>query len=107
MSVVGFDIGNQCCRVAVAHRGIIEIIANEVSNRRTPSLVAFDGHQRQLGEAAQTRLLSNYANTIFDIKRLVGKNYNDADLQRDLTTYGILNNGVYGPASSNYGYGER
>ncbi|CAD6590650.1 MAG: adenyl-nucleotide exchange factor sse1, partial [Tremellales sp. Tagirdzhanova-0007] len=63
-SVVGIDLGNLSSKIGVArHRGI-DVIANEVSNRATPSLVSFTPRQRYIGESAKTAETSNFKNTI-------------------------------------------
>ncbi|BFZ61462.1 adenyl-nucleotide exchange factor sse1 [Saitoella coloradoensis] len=80
MSVVGIDLGNLSTVVAVARRGGIDILVNEVSNRSTPSLIAFGPKQRYIGESAKTNEISNYKNTVGSLKRLVGRNYNDPDV---------------------------
>ncbi|KAF8666243.1 hypothetical protein AX14_006509, partial [Amanita brunnescens Koide BX004] len=72
MAVVGIDFGSLHSKIGVArHRGI-DIIANEVSNRATPSLVAFGPKQRAIGESAKTQETSNFKNTIGSLKRLIG-----------------------------------
>ncbi|KAF5373364.1 hypothetical protein D9757_009742 [Collybiopsis confluens] len=81
MAVVGVDFGTLASKIGVArHRGI-DIIANEVSNRATPSLVAFGPKQRAIGEAAKTQETSNFKNTIGSLKRLAGRTLNDTDVQ--------------------------
>ncbi|PBK73358.1 heat shock protein 70 [Armillaria solidipes] len=81
MAVVGVDFGSLHSKIGVArHRGI-DIITNEVSNRATPSLVAFGPKQRSIGEAAKTQETSNFRNTIGSLKRLVGRTLNDSDVQ--------------------------
>ncbi|KAJ3782733.1 heat shock protein 70 family [Lentinula aff. detonsa] len=81
MAVVGIDFGTLASKIGVArHRGI-DIIANEVSNRATPSLVAFGPKQRAIGEAAKTQETSNFKNTIGSLKRLIGRTLNDPDVQ--------------------------
>ncbi|KAK0505321.1 heat shock protein 70 family [Armillaria luteobubalina] len=81
MAVVGVDFGCLHSKIGVArHRGI-DIITNEVSNRATPSLVAFGPKQRSIGEAAKTQETSNFRNTIGSLKRLVGRTLNDSDVQ--------------------------
>ena len=87
MSVVGIDFGNQNCVISVARKGVIDIVVNEVSNRKTPALVAFDGRERQLGEAAAVRMVSNAVNTIDNIKRMLGRRFSDPDFQRDREMY--------------------
>lgn len=81
MAVVGIDFGTLHSKIGVArHRGI-DIITNEVSNRSTPSLVAFGPKQRAIGEAAKTQEISNFKNTIGSLKRLIGKTLNDPDVK--------------------------
>lgn len=81
MAVVGVDFGTLHSKIGVArHRGI-DIIVNEVSNRATPSLVAFGPKQRAIGESAKTQETSNFRNTIGSLKRLVGRTVQDPDVQ--------------------------
>jgi heat shock protein 4 len=81
MAVVGIDFGTLHSKIGVArHRGI-DIITNEVSNRATPSLVAFGPKQRVIGEAAKTQETSNFKNTIGSLKRLIGRTLNDPQVQ--------------------------
>ncbi|KAF7303739.1 Heat shock protein [Mycena indigotica] len=82
MAVVGVDFGTLASKIGVArHRGI-DIITNEVSNRATPSLVAFGPKQRSIGESAKTQETSNFKNTIGSLKRLIGRTVNDPDVQQ-------------------------
>ncbi|KAH9484808.1 Heat shock protein hsp88 [Psilocybe cubensis] len=81
MAVVGIDFGTLHSKIGVArHRGI-DIITNEVSNRATPSLVAFGPKQRAIGEAAKTQETSNFKNTIGSLKRLIGRALSDPQVQ--------------------------
>ncbi|KAF8644816.1 hypothetical protein AX16_008273 [Volvariella volvacea WC 439] len=81
MAVVGIDFGTLHSKIGVArHRGI-DIITNEVSNRATPSLVAFGPKQRAIGESAKTQETSNFKNTIGSLKRLIGRTYSDPEVQ--------------------------
>ncbi|GBG73459.1 hypothetical protein CBR_g16801 [Chara braunii] len=87
MSVVGIDVGNLNCTVAVArHRGI-DVVLNEESKRETPALVAFGDHQRLIGAAGMSSLSMNPKNTIVQIKRIVGRNHGDPELETDLKTF--------------------
>lgn len=81
MSVVGIDIGNAASKIGVARARGVDIIANEVSNRATPSLVSFGQKARALGESAATAQTSNFKNTIGSLKRLVGRTLNDPEVQ--------------------------
>lgn len=71
--------------VAVWKNGRVEICPNEQGNRITPSYVAWtpnDG-QRLVGDAAKNQAASNPINTIFDVKRLIGRKFSDSSVQRD------------------------
>lgn len=63
--------------------GQVEIIANDQGNRITPSYVAFTAEERLIGDAAKNQAAMNPVNTVFDVKRLIGRKYNDATVQRD------------------------
>ncbi|XP_012138186.1 heat shock protein 70Cb isoform X2 [Megachile rotundata] len=84
MSVIGIDFGNESCYVAVARAGGIETIANDYSLRSTPSCVAFSGKNRILGVAAKNQMVTNMKNTIYGFKRLLGRKYNDPQVQREI-----------------------
>ncbi|KAF8201078.1 heat shock protein 70 family [Mycena galopus ATCC 62051] len=82
MAVVGIDFGTLHSKIGVArHRGI-DIITNEVSNRATPSLVAFGPKQRSIGESAKTQETSNFRNTVGSLKRLLGRTLADPEVQQ-------------------------
>ncbi|KAI8050255.1 heat shock protein 70 family [Syncephalis plumigaleata] len=82
MSVVGIDFGNLQSVIAVARNRGIDVICNEVSNRATPSLVSFGAKQRFLGESAKTNEISNFRNTVAALKRLIGRRFNDPEVQQ-------------------------
>ncbi|EGC31016.1 hypothetical protein DICPUDRAFT_57975 [Dictyostelium purpureum] len=82
--VVGFDFGTKNCTIAVAQKGGVDVIANEVSNRLTPSMVSFGEKERYLGEPALTNQLRNIRNTITNIKRFIGKEYKEPQVQEEL-----------------------
>jgi len=62
----------------------VEIIANDQGNRTTPSYVAFTETERLIGEAAKNQAAMNPKNTVFDAKRLIGREYKDATVQSDI-----------------------
>ncbi|KAG6418281.1 hypothetical protein SASPL_120482 [Salvia splendens] len=90
MSVVGFDFGNESCVVAVARQRGIDVVLNDESKRETPSLVFFGDKQRFLGTAGAASSLMNPKNTISQIKRLIGRQFSDPELQRDLKSLPFL-----------------
>ncbi len=65
--------------------GRVEIIANDQGNRITPSYVAFTAEgERLIGDAAKNQLTSNPENTVFDVKRLIGREWTDTTVQQDV-----------------------
>uniref|UniRef100_A0A672GEW5 Heat shock 70 kDa protein 4-like n=1 Tax=Salarias fasciatus TaxID=181472 RepID=A0A672GEW5_SALFA len=81
MSVVGFDLGFQSCYVAVARAGGIETIANEYSDRCTPSFVSFGPRNRAIGAAAKSQVVTNCKNTVQGFKRFHGRAFSDPYVQ--------------------------
>lgn len=66
----------------------MEIIANDQGNRITPSYVAFTSeNERLVGDAAKNQLTSNPENTVFDVKRLIGREWSDPSVQSDIKHY--------------------
>ncbi|GMS88212.1 hypothetical protein PENTCL1PPCAC_10387, partial [Pristionchus entomophagus] len=68
MSVVGFDIGNLNCYIAIAKQGGIEVITNDDSLHGTPACVAFGSRNRSMGVAARQAVNSNFKNSIINFK---------------------------------------
>lgn len=65
--------------------GRVEIIANDQGNRITPSYVAFTPEgERLIGDAAKNQLTTNPENTVFDVKRMIGREFNDHTVQSDI-----------------------
>uniref|UniRef100_A0A4W6EWN0 Heat shock protein 4a n=1 Tax=Lates calcarifer TaxID=8187 RepID=A0A4W6EWN0_LATCA len=81
MSVVGFDLGFQSCYVAVARAGGIETVANEYSDRCTPSFVSFGPRNRSIGAAAKSQVVTNCKNTVQSFKQFHGRAFSDSYVQ--------------------------
>ncbi|KAH7547302.1 hypothetical protein FEM48_Zijuj01G0295300 [Ziziphus jujuba var. spinosa] len=84
MSVVGFDFGNESCIVAVARQRGIDVVLNDESKRETPAIVCFGDKQRFVGTAGAASTMMNPKNSISQIKRLIGRQFSDPELQRDI-----------------------
>ena len=84
VSAIGIDLGTTYSCVAVCQHGKVDIIANEQGNRITPSYVAFTNNGRLIGEAAKNQAAKNPNNTVFDIKRLIGRKYRDSTVRADM-----------------------
>ena len=84
MSVIGIDLGNENVYIAQAKRGGIDLVLNENTNRKNPSLVSFQGKERFAGESAATLAKSNFKNTVKWLKRLIGRQYDAPEIQADL-----------------------
>jgi heat shock protein 5 len=91
-TTIGIDLGTTYSCVGVMKAGRVEIIPNDQGNRITPSYVAFTENERLIGDAAKNQASINPSNTVFDVKRLIGRGYGDKTVQADkkLLPYDIV-----------------
>ena len=91
--VIGIDLGTTYSCVGIWKNGRVEIIPNEFGNRITPSVVAFTDDERMVGEAAKNHALLDPKRSIHVVKRLIGRKFDDSEVQRDIKwlPYDVVN----------------
>ncbi|MFL6227787.1 MAG: molecular chaperone DnaK [Pyrinomonadaceae bacterium] len=83
--VIGIDLGTTNCCVSVLEGGTVQIIPNKEGGRTTPSVVGFtDKGERLVGQIAKRQAVTNASNTVYAVKRLMGRKFNAAEVQRAL-----------------------
>jgi len=94
--ILGIDLGTTNCAMAIMEGGLPKIIENIEGNRTTPSVVAISkNNERIVGQAAKRQAVINPENTVYAVKRLIGRHFSEDEVQRDLKTapYKILQAG--------------
>ena len=88
--IIGIDLGTTNSVVAVMEAGDPVVITNAEGGRTTPSVVAFNkNHERLVGQTAKRQAVTNADNTVYSVKRLIGRNYDDTDIERKMLAYQI------------------
>jgi molecular chaperone DnaK len=83
--IIGIDLGTTNSCVAIMEGGDAKVIANVEGNRTTPSIVAFtDSGERLVGQTAKRQAITNPENTVYAVKRLIGRKYDSEEIQRDV-----------------------
>ena len=93
--VIGIDLGTTNSCVAIMDGSQPRVIENAEGARTTPSIVAFANDERLVGQPAKRQAVTNPSNTVFGVKRLIGRRVDDADLAKDLKNlpYKVVNGG--------------
>lgn len=91
--VLGLDLGTGASCVSVIEAGSPVVVANKEGNRTTPSVVQINGSEIKVGNSAKRSMVTKPKNTVSLIKRLMGQEYKDPDVQKmlDIATYDIVN----------------
>lgn len=80
---IGIDLGTTNCCVAVLEGGAVQIVPNKEGGRTTPSVVGFtDKGERLVGQIAKRQAVTNASNTVYAVKRLIGRKFNSTEVQR-------------------------
>ena len=93
--VIGIDLGTTNSCVAIMDGSQPRVIENSEGARTTPSIVGFTENERLVGQAAKRQAVTNPTNTVFAVKRLIGRRVGDAEVEKDkkLVPYAIVNGG--------------
>ena len=93
--VIGIDLGTTYSCVGVWQNDRVEIIASDSGNRTVPSMVSFTDTERLIGDAAKSMAATYPNSTVFDAKRMIGREFSDANLQKDAKhfPFGVIDDG--------------
>ena len=94
-TVIGIDLGTTYSCVGVWQNDRVEIIASDTGNRTVPSMVSFTDTERIIGDAAKSAAAAFPRSTVFDAKRMIGREFKDPHLQSDMKhfPYDVIDDG--------------
>lgn len=95
-ATIGIDLGTtNSCVAYYSENGEVIIIANDQGNRTTPSFVTYTDDERLVGDASKNVAVEHLENTVYDVKRFIGRKFTDHDVQEDIKqmAYTIVNKG--------------
>ena len=91
--IVGFDLGTSNSCACVFEGGSPVVVVNDEGKRTTPSIVGFNNGERKVGDPAKRQAVTNPKNTIYEVKRLIGKTYDECKQEIERVPYEIVNDG--------------
>lgn len=91
--IIGIDLGTTNSAVAVMENGGSIIIQNAEGGRTTPSIVGFTKNDRLVGQSAKNQMVTNYKNTVYSIKRFMGRRYSEVQNEIDMVPYTVVKQG--------------
>lgn len=91
-TVIGIDLGTATSCVAVLENGVVKVIENSEGTRTTPSIVAYTDDEILVGAAAKRQAVTNPKNTLYAVKRLIGRKFDEPSVQKtsELVPYEII-----------------
>ena len=84
--VIGIDLGTTNSCVAIMDGSKPRVIENSEGARTTPSVVGFTDNERLVGQPAKRQAVTNPTDTLYSVKRFIGRHFNDEEMQRDIKT---------------------
>src|ERR1700756_1921804 len=93
---IGIDLGTTNCCLAVLEGGTVQIVPNKEGGRTTPSVIGFtDKGERLVGQIAKRQAVTNAANTVYAVKRLIGRKFESTEARRmrETVPFEIANSG--------------
>ena len=88
--IIGIDLGTTNSVAAVMERGEPRVITNKEGNRTTPSIVAFTKDGRLVGQLAKRQSVTNPTNTVYSIKRFMGRRHSEVANEEKMVPYNIV-----------------